>query len=74
MEKYKEGHVLSKIKPGEINLDKGDKRLGVLGYRCSKLMTSVNVLLRGEDFNYQNKRKAFITAFFMDTGTLIGKD
>ena len=75
MEKHKKCHVLSKIKPEEINLNKGDKELDVRGYFCSKLMTSVNVLLQGEDWNYQEKtRKALMTAILMDTGTLISKD
>ena len=74
MKKHKKSGILSKIKPGEINLDKGDKELGVGGYFCSKLMTSVNVLLQGEFWNCQYGRKALITAILMGTGTLIGKD
>ena len=74
MEKHKKCHVLSKIKPGEINLYKGDKELNLRGYSCSKLMTSVNVLLQGGWINSQYKRKPLITAILMDTGTLISKD
>ena len=75
MKKHKKCQVLSKIKPGEINLDKGDEELKVKGYFCSKLMTSVNVLLQGESFNSQfGTRKALMTAILMDTGTLISKD
>ena len=37
-------------------------------------MTSMNVLLQGEGENLQSKRKALITAIFMNTGTLIGSD
>ena len=75
MEKHKNSQVLSKIKPGEFNLNKGDEELKVKGYFCSKLMTSVNVLLQGEKYNSQpGKRNALITAFLMNTGTLIGKN
>ena len=69
----KESEVLYKIKPGEINLNKGDGELEVNGYSCSKLMTSVNVLLQGEECNFQPEtRKALITAICMNTGSLIG--
>ena len=71
----KESQILSKLKPGEINLNKGDKKFKVEGYSCSKLMTSVNVLLQGEWQNFQKKtRNALITAICMNTGTLIGKN
>ena len=75
MEKHKKCHVLSKIKPAEINLDKGNKELEVIGYSCSKLITSVNVLLQGETWNSQTRtRNALMTAIFMNTGALIGKN
>ena len=73
MEKHKKSETLSKIKPGESNLNKGDKDLDVNGYCCSKVMTSVNILLQGE-WNNMQKRNALITAICMNTGTLIGKN
>ena len=75
MEKHKKCEVLSKIKPGEINLNKGDNDLKVESYFCSKLMTSVNILLQGEDQNLQfETRNALITAICINTGILIGKN
>ena len=75
MKQHKKCQDLSKIKPGAFNLDKGDKKLKVYGYSCSKLMTSVNVLLQGENWNsHFETRNALMTAILMDTGTLISKD
>ena len=64
----------TKIKKNNVNLQKGDKKLGIKSYFCMKFFPSLNMILKGERWNPKSsERKAILTAIDLKNGSLIGR-
>ena len=64
----------TKIKHNNVNLQKGDKKLGITRYLCMKFFPLLNMILKGEyDNPKSSERKAILTAIDLKKGSLIGR-
>ena len=63
-----------KIKFGTFNLSGNGKEIQIDYYWCSKYLTTLQILFRGEFGNWNSKsRKALLSGYNMINGNLIGK-